>query len=212
MTPLTSTQTSIMMSTSLRIQRHPSQLSTCAHTSEERTRSIQRTHAQNGCPANNSQPVTRRDRLHMHLCAVPTVPTRQRNGKEKGVGAVTWRVRDWPSDSSHKTTNKTKVSLYGISSVVTCLTLRCLADQELSQRSSNAVVAAVLKLPTISMALMDKHLRPMAKLLGVPRYASKDKNWLVVELASRLVARKWVALHGDKRQLCREDIVVARYF
>ena len=35
-------------STSLRIQRHPSQLSTCAHTSEERTRSIQRTNAQNG--------------------------------------------------------------------------------------------------------------------------------------------------------------------
>ena len=61
------------------------------------------------------------------------------------------------------------------------------------------------------MALLNKHLRPMAKLLGVQRYSGKDKNWLVVELARELVARKWVAVNGDKRLLSSDNIVVARY-
>ena len=62
------------------------------------------------------------------------------------------------------------------------------------------------------MALLKKHLKPMAKLFGVQHYSGKDKNWLVVELAHELVARKWVAFNGDKRLLSSDNIEVARYF
>ena len=60
------------------------------------------------------------------------------------------------------------------------------------------------------MALLDKHLRPTAKFLGVPRCASKNKNWLVFELASRMLARKWVSIIGEKERLRKGDFVAAR--
>ena len=81
----------------------------------------------------------------------------------------------------------------------------------MSQRSSNIVVAAALKLPNITAALMDKHLRPMARALGMPKYSAKDKNWLIVDLARLLILKKWVTVPGGKTELFREDVSVLKY-
>ena len=62
------------------------------------------------------------------------------------------------------------------------------------------------------MALMDKHLRPMAKLLGVPRYGGKDENWRIIEIANRLVAQQWVPMAGNRCDLFRENSSVLRFY
>ncbi|XP_062522493.1 uncharacterized protein LOC134197225 [Corticium candelabrum] len=82
---------------------------------------------------------------------------------------------------------------------------------ELSQRDSNIIVAAVLKLPSVKDAVMGK-LRLLARQLGVPRYSSKDKNWLVLELAWLAVQQGWVKNLGNKDVLSPENVSVTRYF
>ena len=70
-------------------------------------------------------------------------------------------------------------------------------DQDDSELIRDIISSHDLYIVLISMALLDKHLRPMAKFLGVPRYASKNKKWLFFELASRMLARKWVSITGE---------------
>ena len=74
-------------------------------------------------------------------------------------------------------------------------------DQDESVVIWDIISSHDLYIVLISMALLDKHLRPTAKFLGVPRYASKNKNWLFFELASRMLARKWVSITGEKGKL-----------
>ena len=55
-------------------------------------------------------------------------------------------------------------------------------------------------------------LRLLARQLGVPRYSSKDKNWLVLELARLAVQQGWVKNLGNKDVLSPENVSVTRYF
>lgn len=63
----------------------------------------------------------------------------------------------------------------------------------LSQKSCNVIVCKYLKVPAPKNLLVERHLKPLAKKLNV-KTKSKDKNWMIIDIAKELLRRKQVVL------------------